>query len=321
MDKGWIMDTDSFKYVIAIAEERSISAAARKLYITQPALTKHINKLEKRLGTELLERNSSPVSVTAAGEIFLEYARKYQTMEQEMLSRIDAAAKLKYGTVKAAVTLRGGWYAGKHMGFFGNKYPNIHLEVLSVDSAACEEMLIKGLVDVGFYTTPIVSPEIEYVPLQKDQLVLVTNRNSPVVRDKDLTGNSVDNPLVLDVEELRRKDVRFVCSTPNHSMHHSEKAFFERNGIEPVDPIYVDSIDFRYAITCSGKGFMLVPVISTFAVDVIPPVYCTVRGDAMYRHIVIARRRNIRLSQAAEAYWDTMIQANYAGNDGEADAS
>ena len=93
MDKGWIMDTDSFKYVIAIAEERSISAAARKLYITQPALTKHINKLEKRLGTELLERNSSPVSVTAAGEIFLEYARKYQTMEQEMLSRILNTAR------------------------------------------------------------------------------------------------------------------------------------------------------------------------------------------------------------------------------------
>ena len=68
------MDTDSFKYVIAIAEEKSISAAARKLYITQPALTKHINKLEKRLGTELFERNSSPVTITAAGEIFLEYA-------------------------------------------------------------------------------------------------------------------------------------------------------------------------------------------------------------------------------------------------------
>lgn len=307
------MDTDSFKYVIAIAEEKSISAAARKLYITQPALTKHINKLEKRLGTELFERNSSPVSITTAGEIFLEYARKYEAMEREMMGRIDSAVKLRSGTVRVAVTSRGGWYVGKHMGTFGNRHPNINLELLSVDAASCEEMIEKGQVDIGVYTTPITSPHIEYVPLEKDQLILVGNRNSPILQGRDLTGNSIDCPLVLEPGELRGKDVRFVCSTPNHSMHYSELEFFKRNGIEPVEPVYVDYIDFRYAIACSGKGFMLSPVISTTTVDVIPPVYCVVRGDGMYRHIAIARKRNARLCQSAEIYWDTMIEANFSG--------
>ncbi len=310
------MDTDSFKYVIAIAEEKSISAAARKLYITQPALTKHINKLEKRLGTELFERNSSPVAITTAGEIFLEYAKQYEAMEQEMMARIDSVVKFRSGNVRVAVTSRGGWYVGKHMGAFGEKYPNINLELFSVDAAVCEEMIEKGRADIGIYTTPITSPHIEYVPLEKDQLILVGNRNSPILQGKDLAGNSIDNPLVLEAQELRGKDVRFVCSTPNHSMHYSELAFFKRNGIEPVEPVYVDYIDFRYAIACSGKGFMLSPVISTTTVDVIPPVYCVVRGDAMYRHIAIARKRNARLPQAAELYWDTMIEVNYVGNKG-----
>lgn len=202
---------------------------------------------------------------------------------------------------------------GKHMAAFGTQHPNINLELLSVDAAACEEMIEKGQVDIGIYTTPIMSPHIEYVPLEKDQLILVGNRNSAILQGKDLTGNSVDNPLVLEAAELRGKDVRFVCSTPNHSMHYSELAFFKRNGIAPEDPVYVDYIDFRYAIACSGKGFMLSPVISTTTVDVIPPVYCVVRGDAMYRHIAIARRRGARLCRAAEIYWETMIEANFSG--------
>ena len=307
------MDTDSFRYVIAISESKSISAAARKLFITQPALTKHINKLEKTLGAELLERGAVPVNVTPAGEVFLEYARKYMAMEQEMKARMEAVAKQEAGTIRIATTSRGGWYLSKHIGEYTQAHPNVRVELVNVDAKNCEEMLVNGLVDVGIYTDPVLSDQIEYVPLKKDPLIFVMHRDCSILEGKDITDNSVENLLELEAELLRRKDVRFVLSTPQHSMHYSEQAFFERYGIVPENPLYVDYIETRYAFACSGAGVVLVPIMSANPkADTARPVFCALKEERLYRHIVIARKKRTRMTRPAESFWDQFIELSYS---------
>lgn len=310
------MDTDSFRYVIAISEYKSISAAARKLFITQPALTKHMNKLERTLGAELFERGGVPVNITPAGEVFLEYAKRYMAMEQEMKARMDAVAKQESGTIRIATTSRGGWYLSKHMGEYTQAHPNVRVEMINVDAKNCEEMLVNGLVDVGIYTDPVLSDQIEYVPLKKDPLIFVMHKDNRILEGKDITGNSLDNLLELEVELLRRKDVRFVLSTPQHSMHYSEKAFFERYGIVPESPVYVDYIETRYAFACSGAGVVLVPIISANPnADMAQPVFCVLKGDRLYRHIIIARKKRARMNRPAENFWDQFIELSYSNHE------
>ena len=65
------MDTKIIEYVIAIAEEKSLSKAAERLYLSQPALSQRLKKLEDELGTPLFVRGKDGLSITDAGRIYV----------------------------------------------------------------------------------------------------------------------------------------------------------------------------------------------------------------------------------------------------------
>ena len=78
------MDTCIFRYVLEVEKYRNITQAAKRLFISQPALTKQLNKLEKELGFSPFDRTHSPISVTPQGEIFLDFARRYVQLQQSL---------------------------------------------------------------------------------------------------------------------------------------------------------------------------------------------------------------------------------------------
>ena len=72
--------------VETLFETKNLSHAADKLYITQPALTKAINRLEEKLGVKLFDRMARPIQLTHAGTVYLEKARQVQNISAEMMS-------------------------------------------------------------------------------------------------------------------------------------------------------------------------------------------------------------------------------------------
>ena len=83
------MNTRIYEYLLAVAEYKNISQAARSCFISQPALTQHIKKLERQLGTPLFEKKGSQLVPTTQGKIFLTTARRILNVEQETLDRIE----------------------------------------------------------------------------------------------------------------------------------------------------------------------------------------------------------------------------------------
>ena len=131
------MDTSIYRYVTAIAECGSISAAAKKLFISQPALTKQLGRLESSLGFKLFDRGNIPISLTAEGEIFLEYAYQYLTLEQEMTKRLQQVGRWDGMDVQVATTHRGGTYVGLHPAMFLKEYPPVQVEYLDSSASSC----------------------------------------------------------------------------------------------------------------------------------------------------------------------------------------
>lgn len=307
------MDTSVFHYFKNVAECGSISAAARRLFISQPALTKQLGRLEQQLGVKLFER--TPLKLTAEGEAFLEFAERYLELENDFFEQISRSRGQEQGieTVSVGTTARGGKFVGDHTNALISVYPYLRPEYLDMSAEACEAALIEERVELIVYTDPVISDKIEYMPIEEDPLIWAVPRNSVLLEGKNTEGSSQDKPFELEIEMFRRPDVNYVLSTPEHSLYYAEEAFFKKYRIKPQNPLRVDFVDTRYSIACSGSGIALIPKTTTLKLverdrDV---VYCTVKGGRICRYVVIARKKGKTLKQGAEDFWRFMVTQRF----------
>ena len=75
---------DYKEYICAISEEKSFSRAAQKLYVSQPWLSSVVKKVEQEIKTPLFDRSTTPISLTPAGEYYVEQAKRVMAIEEEM---------------------------------------------------------------------------------------------------------------------------------------------------------------------------------------------------------------------------------------------
>ena len=88
------MNSRQLQYAVILAETRNFSTAAEKLNISQPAFSKQIIALENELGIKLFDRGTSPLSITPAGEFFIEKSRKLLFEEDVLLKTLEKFLKL-----------------------------------------------------------------------------------------------------------------------------------------------------------------------------------------------------------------------------------
>lgn len=93
----------NFEYFIAIAEEGSISKAAERLYISQPSLSKYLKRLEENFGEELFCRESYPLKLTKAGELYLSYVKELTKKETRLLEELSYLRNSEAGEDRKSV--------------------------------------------------------------------------------------------------------------------------------------------------------------------------------------------------------------------------
>lgn len=305
------MDTSIFHYVLEVEKCRNITQAAKHLFISQPALTKQLNKLEKELGFAPFDRTHSPVSVTPQGEIFLDFARHYVQLEGEMMDSLRQFEQLPAEPVLIATTHRGGGYAGAQAAPFMLAHPEIQLSFLNRSSQQCENDLENESVDLAIYTEPVHSESIEYMPVQEDPLVFVIPKESPLLEGLDISGNSLEHPLEIDISRFRNPALRYILATPGQGLYDAENAFFKKYRITPIHTQRIDYVDTRYLVACSGCGIALLPHMTIRNSSTVQtPVYGTIKGEPLYRYVIVARKKGRSLSPSAEIVWRYMISAS-----------
>ena len=96
---------DDAEYFIAIAEAGSISAAARQLHLSQPALSQRLRKLEDAMGAKLVNRDQTPIRLTYEGEVYLEWARETRESAQRMQRKIESITAEKQRRLRIGTSL------------------------------------------------------------------------------------------------------------------------------------------------------------------------------------------------------------------------
>lgn len=149
------------------------------------------------------------------------------------------------------------------------------------------------------------------MPVQEDPLVFVIPQESPILEDLDISDNSLEHPVEIDISRFRNPSLRYILATPGQGLYDAEKSFFRKYHITPIHPQRIDYVDTRYLVACSGCGIALLPHMTIRNSSTGQnPVYGTIKGDTLYRYVIVARKKGRNLSPSAEIVWRYMISAS-----------
>ncbi len=187
------------KVFVSVAHNLSFTRAAKELFITQPAVSKHINELEQSYKVRLFKRKGSHIQLTNAGELLLTHAEPvlhaYRHMDFEMnLLTQSHTGELRLG----ASTTIAQYILPSYLSQFMSKFPDIKLSLLNGNSAEIERALIEERIDLALVEGCRQQPILHYSPFMKDELVVVANPNGKYGKYDELTMDELRKlPLVI----------------------------------------------------------------------------------------------------------------------------
>ena len=168
------MELRSINYFVAIAELGNISAAAVKLGIAQPALTRHIKQLEGELNTILFNRLARGVQLTASGRELLEYANRIVSEVAQAKHEISGLrSKPKGSIVFGASPTISSILMPKVVSDALQEFPGIHMRLIEGRSIRLNDFLLTGLLDIAILTNPLPSYKFHLTPLISEPLCLI----------------------------------------------------------------------------------------------------------------------------------------------------
>lgn len=161
---------DLFRYFVHVAEEGTITAAARRSHVTQPALTVALHRLEAHVGTPLVVRGRPRATLTAAGAALLPHARAALAAVRDALRAVEEVAGLKQGSVRVGAGATAcTYYLPPILAEFRRAYPGVSILVREATTSELTEGLVAGEFDLA-----IVSGRSEGDFFCEDELVLVS---------------------------------------------------------------------------------------------------------------------------------------------------
>ena len=161
----------------AVAEQASFRRAAEQLHISQPSVSQHVQLLEEELGIRLLDRGTSGVQITAAGQLLLQYAHRSSRLSQQVLTALARLEGQAGGELKlAASTTISQYLLPRILGRFLKENPRIQLRVKSGNTEEVTACVLNGEAELGLIEGPPPHKEVAIEHFLDDRLPLIVPR-------------------------------------------------------------------------------------------------------------------------------------------------
>lgn len=204
------MELRTLRYFLTVAEEENITHAADILHITQPTLSRQMMDLEKELGTTLMIRGKSGLTLTGDG-LFL----KQRTEEIiELADRLEQAFAERNTYVSGVISIGATEAVGirlfaRLIREFSNKYPQIKFKLYNEMADYIKDSIDKGLIDVGLLLEPIDTAKYDFVRLsQKETWGVLMRDDHPLAGNTSITPEDIaEYPLILPLRERPRREI------------------------------------------------------------------------------------------------------------------
>ena len=210
------------QYFLVVAQEGTISAAANRLHITQPTLSRQLGELEEELGTKLFHRGNRKIALTEEGHLLRKRAKEIS----ELVHKTYDELHLSDGTVEGDVYIGGGETHG--MLLLANtikdlqkKYPQIRYHLFSGNADDVKERLDKGLLDFGILIEPVDIGKYESIQLPAtDVWGVLMRKDSPLSSQSTIAPKDLwDLPLLISRQRIASEAMEKWLKKPYEEMH------------------------------------------------------------------------------------------------------
>lgn len=191
---------DQVRCFVAVAEHLHFGKAAEELSMTQPPLSRQVQKLERFVGVMLLERDNRRVTLTAAGEAFLDNARVLLAMSDRAPQDARRIASGQWGRLSVGFTAASGFgILGSLLSVIERSFPGINLDLHEMVTGEQIENLAEGRIDLGLGRLEVTPQSIESELLLAERLLLAVPAEHPLAQlDRPLRKDDVaGQPLIL----------------------------------------------------------------------------------------------------------------------------
>lgn len=300
------MDFAKYRYVIAVAELRSISKAAEKCSISQPALTRCINRIEAELEIKLFDRSTLPIKLTYAGERYVAGVKNMLAMKHQLDSDMKEISGFKKGRLSIGVpsSFSSVWLP-QILPPFLEKYPGIEVQISEGFSQDLEESLIQEKVELIIANPlPITLPGIEYEEILREQLMLVFPQNHPLFRGFPYDP---DKREMLFIDAGLLDGHPYVATVPRQGLYKAAKQMFDTFGVKPKAVVETANSSTAVYLASQGLGFAITTVGGYFLRKFeIKPFLCTLYDPPAERTLAASYKKDRPLSLPARHFIDTV---------------
>lgn len=245
------MNMKHIQYVLTVLREGSITGASKRLYVSQPALSQTIKQIEQDLGAPIFDRSTDPISLTYAGQKYVDAAQRMLDIDRNLRAQIAEMKNEIHGRIRVGISVqRGLQLLPLVIPEFAREYPYIKIELVEHGSATLERMTSEGQCDIALVATNEKPNRLNYVLIENEQVVLMAARST------DLAHRFADGTPI-DITEAQHE--RFVSMASGHSVRTVQDRLFEHHHITPTILMETKNMEAGKNVAARANAVMLIP--------------------------------------------------------------
>ena len=182
----------------SVAHHLSFTKASNELFITQPAITKHIKELEAEFEVKFFDRVGNKIILTQAGNVLLSYADHIFSLHNEVKFELRQLKGTIEGNLRlGASTTIAQYVIPSALATFNQQFPEVKLSLINGNTEDIEQRLLKHEIDIGIVEGKPTNSDIRYTSFLNDELLVFTSAQNTIISNSASNDEFMKLPLVL----------------------------------------------------------------------------------------------------------------------------
>lgn len=294
------MTSRQIQYIMTTYEEGSISKAAQKLFVSQPALSQSIQLAERELGAPIFDRKHSPLTLTYAGQRYIAAAMEFQKLELNLQHEISDIQNEQCGRFRVGISmLRGTTILPRVLPAFLQKYPRVEIKIVEKGSNAIAPLIMQNIVDIAVLTADMISQKhMVMIPMSREGIYLCAGPDTELAK-------TVPPGTPVSVKVL--ENAPFVAIKAGHGLHEIQNNIFSSLSVSPKILYEVDSavLGIRLAAACGAMMLCphtVIPALDHSSVSLYPLI-----EEQFSRELCLCYKHDTYLSQYMKDFIELVV--------------